>query len=364
MNKSKRGNNSEKINFGRKQTILISSIALLTGFSGTVIGSSLIAYNAFFSRYERPDYSVCAGNFYYRRVASRLYREEFYFPSDKARLKAYFYPSKHSKGIVVVAHGYHAGADDLIPVIEFLVKNDFSVFTYDLTGTYDSEGDGTVGWCQPLVDLDFALRYIFSTAPYSSQPIFLLGHSWGGYAVTSVLAIHKKVKACVGIAAINDASTIMVEKGEQYVGKFADFPKPIVDAYQKMLFGDYVRYNGVKGINSVDVPVLIAHGVDDKVITYGGQSVVAHRSEIVNPNVRYYDGLGLQGGHESILNSLNAIAYQSEVKSRFERLKKQKKDKITHEEKAAFFKTIDHELYSEVNADLMTRVIETFDDAL
>lgn len=364
MKQDKQGKNSEKRNLSRKQKILISSIALLTGFSGTVIGSSLIAYNALFSRFERPDYALCAGNYCYARISKQLYREEFYFPSNKAQLKAYYYPSEQSKGLVVIAHGYHAGADDFIPIIQYLVKNHFNVFSYDLTGTYDSEGESTVGWCQSLVDLDFALKYISHTVPYNTQPLFLLGHSWGGYAVASVLAIHKNIKACACIAPMNDGSTIMLEKGEQYVGKLANFPKPVINAYQKILFGKYVQYNGVKGINATDIPVLVAQGIADKVITYDGQSIFAHREEIYNPNVRYYEGAGLQGGHESILYSINAIAYQNEVQSQLEKTKNQKHEKFTYEKEVEFFKGINHELYSEVNQDLMMKIVNMFNNAL
>lgn len=364
MKKENRKNAPDKKKLSGKQKFLISSIAVLTGFSVTVIGSSLITYNALFNRYERPDYAVLPGNYFYERISTQLYRKEFYISSNKEKLKAYFYPALNSKGIVVISPGYHSGADDYIPIIKYFTENHFSVFAYDLTGTYSSSGNDMVGWCQSLVDIDYVLKYIFSTEPYKSQPIFLFGYSWGGYAATSVLAIHKNIKACAGVAAMNNGSTIMLEKGSQYVGKLAEIPKPIINTYQKMLFGNYTEYNGVKGINSTDIPVLLAQGVDDKVITYGKQSVFAHRGEITNPNVRYYEALGLQGGHGSILFSVNAIAYQNEVKSRLEKLSLQKGGNLTYADRVDFFKTVDSELYSEVNKDLMDLIIATFNDAL
>ena len=279
-------------------------------------------------------------------------------------MKGYYYPSAQSKGIVVVAHGYHAGADDYIPLIEYMVNNHYSVFTYDMTGTYDSEGDNLVGWCQSLVDIDYALQYISRTEPYSSQPLFLIGHSWGGYAVTSVLSIHKNIRACVGIAPMNNGSTIMMEKGEQYVGKIANMPKPIISVYQKLLFKDYVQYNGVKGINSVDIPILIAQGIEDTTITYGEQSIMAHKNEITNPNVRYYEGLGLQGGHDSVWHSVDSIVYQNEVKSQLKKLELQKKDQLTVEEQREFYKLVDHALYSQINQQLMEQIIDMFNEAL
>ena len=361
MKKEELGNTSEKRKLSRKQKILISSIAILTGFSGTVVGTTIIAYNALFPRFERPDYTLKAGNYCYERVQDSLHREELYFPSKSEKLKGYYYPAESSKGLVVVAHGYHAGADDYIPLIAYMVGCNYSVFTYDVTGTYDSEGDGQVGWCQSLIDLDYALQYVEKTEPYSGQPLFLIGHSWGGYAATSVLSLHKNVRACAGIAPMNNAPMIMVEKGQQYVGKLADTAKPILTAYQKLLFKNYVKYNGVLGINSVDIPVLIAQGVDDKVITYDGQSVMARKEEITNPNVRYYEGYGLQGDHDNIWHSVRSAVYQQEVESQLKKLQKEKGEKLTDDEKREFYKSVDHALYSEVNEELMQQIVAMFD---
>ncbi len=364
IKKDETDNNSTKKKLSRKQKILISSIAILTGFSGTVVGSSIIAYNALFPRQERPDYSITLGNFCYERVCDNLPREEFYFTSNKEKLKGYYYPSNDSKGLIVIAHGYHAGADDYLPFIEYFVKNNFNVFAYDMTATYDSQGDHLVGWCQALVDIDYALKYIAKEPRFNTQPLFLFGHSWGGYAVTSVLEIHKNVKACAGVAPMRDGSTIMMEKGEQYVGKIATLNSPIISAYQKIIFGNYVKHNGIKGINSVNIPVLIAQGIDDKVITYDKLSVIAHKDKITNPNVVYYEGYGLQGEHNTILHSNNAVAYQKEVASKLEKIKMENDGKIPYDKQVEFCKTVNHDLYSEVNRELMDKIIETFNNAL
>jgi hypothetical protein len=148
---------------------------------------------------------------------------------------------------------------------------------------------------------------------------------------------------------------------KEYVGKLADTAKPIFTAYQKLLFKNYVKYNGVMGINSVDIPVLIAQGVDDKTITYDGQSVMAHKEEITNPNVRYYVGYGEQGDHNNIWHSVRAANYQKEVESQLKKLQIEKGGKLTDDEKREFYKSVDHTLYSEVNEELMEQIVAMFD---
>ena len=135
----------------------IARIALRTGLQvGTILGAKA-AYDSFFKRYEKRNINTVFGEFDYSRVEQRLPRTTFFFPSGRWKLQGYFYPCRDAKGMVVVCHGMHAGADDYLPFIEYFVRNGYAVFTYDCQGTYASEGNSTVGMCTPLVNLDHAL---------------------------------------------------------------------------------------------------------------------------------------------------------------------------------------------------------------
>ncbi|MBQ8394283.1 MAG: alpha/beta fold hydrolase [Clostridia bacterium] len=346
---------------GAKKKIIAAVLASLTGFSGLAAASAIVAYDSVFPRVERPDYAVTPGIYCYERIKDELPRKEFFYKSGKYKLKGYYYEAAQAKGLVVVVHGFKSGSDDYLPITQALVEGGYNVFSYDCTGTYDSEGDSNIGMCQSLVDLDRTIAYIQKTEPYASQPLFLLGHSWGGYAASSVLALKSGIRSAALFAPMNNGYTIMVEKGEQYVGKLALTSKPVFSAYQRILFRSYVNYNGVKGINSVDIPVLIAQGIDDKTITYDGQSITAHKDEITNPNVRYYIGKGLQGSHYGIWHSKESMMYQNEIESELKLKQMEKGEKLSHEEKVEYYKTVDHTLYSAVNQDLMKQVIDMFD---
>lgn len=348
---------------------MLGKIALVTGLQiGTILGAKA-AYDSFFKRYEKRDINTVFGEFDYHRVDQRLQRSTFFFPSGRWKLQGYFYPCPDAKGMVVVCHGMHAGADDYIPFIEYFVRNGYAVFTYDCQGTYASEGDSTVGMCTPLVNLDHALTYIENDKQLSQYPLFLFGHSWGGYAATSVLALHKNIRGCAAVAPFNSGYTLIVEKGKEYSGPFSDkladgFPKEFLDAYQKLLFKDYTKYDAVKGINSTEVPVYIAHGSSDMVISFGHQSVISHSDEIRRDNVTYYVGTDAQAGHNTILHSPRAVAYQEKVEKDLKRLKKEYNRDLTQEEQTEFCNGVDHALYSEVNMELMQNILNMFNMAL
>lgn len=322
-------------------------------------------YDSFFKRYDKPDYSLVAGEYCFERVSHKLSREKISFFSNSVRLQGYFYEVKGSKGLIVLSHGMHAGADDYLPMVLFFVGNGYSVFSYDYKGTHESGGESTVGMCQSLVDLDGALNFIKSNERFSGKKLFLVGHSWGAYATASVLSLHS-VSACACISGFNSGYTLILEKGYQYAGELADrgVPKVFLEQYQKKLFGKYINFSAVKGINSGNTPVLIAHGVDDMVIGYNHQSIIAKRSEITNPNVTYYIGEGLNGGHDSIWHSAESVQYQKWFKQLLKNAKAEKDRDLTDDEKRNLYNKVDHELYSEINKELFSEIINLFNKQL
>lgn len=347
----------------------IAGIALRTGLKFGTILAAKATYDSIFKRYEKKAINTIFGEFDYSRVDKRLPRTNFFFPSGGLKLQGYFYPCHDAKGMVVVCHGMHAGADDYIPFIEYFVRNGYAVFSYDCQGTYASEGNSTVGMCTPLVNLDHALTYIKNDRRLSKYPLFLFGHSWGGYAATSVLSIHKNVRGCAAVAPFNSGYTLFVEKGEQYTSSFSDifrfdFPTEFLNTYQALLFKDYTKYSAVKGINSTDIPVYIAHGNRDFVISFSHQSVISHRAEIREKNVTYYIGTDAHAGHNTILHSPRAVAYQKEVEKDLKRLKKEYDRELTQEELTEFCNGVDHTLYSEINMEMMQEILNMFNKAL
>ena len=298
-----------------QEHVSLKRLILKTGLSLGAIVASKKVYDAIFQRLKRPDYSLKPGLYDYARYGYLLPRELIMFPSKRVMLEGYYYPAPNSLGLVLFVHGFKSGADDYLPIYYYLVKNGFSVFSYDGRGVYSSEGKSQVGFCQTLIDCESAVTFLQKDKRFKKMPLFLLGHSCGGYAVNSVLALKKGIKACASFAAVNNAYTIVLEKGYQYAGELAaeGFPKEFLDTYQRILFGKYTEYDSLKGLNSVKIPMLVAHGMSDETIDFTSQSLISHKKEFKNPNVRFYYGTENQGGHDSIWHSRESNDYQKEV---------------------------------------------------
>ena len=74
----------------------------------------------------------------------------------------------------------------------------------------------------------------------------------------------------------------------------------------------------------------------------------------------YYIGSGALAGHNTILHSERAVAYQKQVEKELKQLKKALDRELTPEEKADFCRQVNHALYSEVNPELMQAIVDMF----
>ncbi len=308
---------------------------------------------------KRPDYSLTAGEYCLDKMKEPIFRKEFYYNADKSILKGYFYPNENSQKLMVICHGFRSGADDFLPLIKQLKDIGFNVFSFDVTGTYDSKGKSLIGMCQWLIDLDNTLIYLKNTEEFKHFKLYLAGHSLGGYAVLSALSLHKDVCGCVALAPVNDAYNLMVETVKAKMGNVMGFCKIFFDVVQKVRFGKYVKYNAVSGINSVDIPVLIVQGDCDKVMSLGNISVFYSRGKITNSKARFIESKGEIGGHSSLWHSKNAVRYKEQIDNGYRFYKKALKNK-SYENKKSFFRGVNDSLYSQPNEQLIQLIKNTF----
>ena len=305
-----------------------------------------------FRKVKRPHYRFVAGEYCLEKA--RLIREEFFYRAGASTLKGYFYPNSKSDKLMVIVHGYRSGADDFLPLIKEFLQNGYNVFSYDSTGTYDSKGASLIGACQFLVDLDNTLNYIENNEKFNKFSLYLTGHSLGGYAVLSILSLHKNVKGCLAYAPVNNGALLMEKTARAYLGIVVSIHKPFLDIIQKCIFGKYVNFTGVKGINSIDIPIMVVQGVNDKIVGRKNISVNSYKKEIKNKKVVFISVTGENGGHSEIWHSIRAVKYKREVDEKMKKLSKKKR--------AEYYKKIDHKRYSEANVEIVKQFVNALEN--
>lgn len=303
----------------RTVAAVLALVLLVALSAGTFVVIDSI-YCDMFGRAEAPDYTVYQT--YEGDFADEYGRREVEFYSGENLLKGWLYgASNKSKGLVVISHGLGGGADSYLQEAIYFVKRGYQVFSFNNTGSHDSEGEGTMSLSQSVMDLDAALDYIEAQEDLGKLPILLFGHSWGGYAVTSVLNYDHKITAAASVAGYNTPMEMMMQWMEPNMGLVRYPVYPYLAVYQKVRFGAASNLSAVKGINNVDIPVLIIHGAEDELIYADGASIMAHRSEVTNPEAIFLLWEEGNCGHSDLFFTREATEAAAAAEEELELLK-------------------------------------------
>jgi hypothetical protein len=133
-----------------------------------------------------------------------------------------------------------------------------------------------------------------------------------------------------------------------------------------MRFGSNANLTAVEGINKSGIPVLLTHGLGDDFIVYKVSSIVCHKDEITNPNVRYItlDEAG-RNGHANFFGTAESEAYLADIMSDVKEMKKRyPKGIIPHDVKVEYIATKDRAKVNQTNDELYTQIEEFFAEAV
>jgi len=204
---------------------------------------------------------------------------------ENIKLVGYWYNKKDNQPIIVFSQGIGTRVIGYINEINYFATNGYTVFAFDNTGCGESEGENIRGLPQSVVDLDCVLTHIENLDEYKDENIFLYGHSWGGFAVCAVNNFNHRVAGVVERSGFNSTTKmihrVVIERQNKVA---ANIINPFVKIYEFMKFGKYTNATAVKGINSVDCPIMIMHSYDDEVVPYD-VGIARYKDEITNPNL-------------------------------------------------------------------------------
>ena len=200
----------------------------------------------------------------YEDVDSKVYpRTEVRFPSGKHTLFGCWFPVADSRGTVLIAHGLGSSGEAHLPETLFFINHGFSVFTYDATGMGHSDGRSVVGISQSRQDVISAVGYLRKTDPHG--PLFLYGHSMGGYGVLSALpAIDATAAVCIN--GFRKPIALMHRCARRYVGILADMAYPFLCLQNRFTFGKQGNTDALLAARQAQIPVLILNGKEDRLI--------------------------------------------------------------------------------------------------
>lgn len=343
----------------KKRVLIIAlSIFILLAVLFTVATViTAVSMDENFGRGDYPDTRLTL-DYYYEHYQADYPRTEVTFKSGENTLHGFIYGAENDKALLVFAHGIGGVHEGYMKELAWFVDRGWRVFAYDATGSGYSEGDGTRGLPQSALDLNEALTFAENDERLSGLPVYLMGHSWGGYAVTAVLNFDHDIKGVASVAGYAEPVEMIYEFASRVVGDFRPLIYPSICLYNKLRFGKYAELSAVDGINKSDVPVLIFHGTKDSTISYNGSAIMNHRSEITNPNVRYETLEGVT--HSGMFYTEEARSYNNNVfAGQIRALREKYGDDIPEEELLALYANADRDLMNTPNEELLG-MIESF----
>ena len=226
-------------------------------------------------------------------------------------MSAWLYEKDNSKGLIIVAPGHRDSNDIKLYEIMYFVDASFQVLCFDYTGCYTSEGSTFGGYTQAVYDLDAVLSWCDKNEQFRELPVYLFGHSLGGYAVTAVLNNNHRVNAVVSASGFDTAKEQWETSIRRFTGPAYYLIKPINLFFIHFKYGADKNLSAVSGINKAQIPVLIISAEDD--VYYGGKISPIYQKEkmITNPKCKFLlMDRPEHNGHYSYFLTDAAIEYQ------------------------------------------------------
>ena len=214
--------------------------------------------------------------------------------------------------------------------------------------------------------------YVNSSSDLKGLPIYLMGHSWGGFAVSEAIGRHENIVAVVALAPYAKPVDLLIEQGSQMFDLDLKAMKPFLYLSQLITYGpgNFIR-NAVDSINSADTPILLVHGSQDEMIPLETTAVLAYEGALKNPKLQKFiiteEG---QNTHMSILHSAQSNAYIEEINEDFatkvsgigEVSEEDRLERILQFRKE-LVDSADLSLVNQINEELFAYILNFYDEA-
>ena len=234
--------------------------------------------------------------------------------NKRHRLVGYKYSreGQNPKVLLVLVHGMCGSHKNYLDICNYFASNGYAVFSYDATGSGESEGSKVGGFAQGLVDLDYVLNYVKALPEYQGLPIMLWGHSWGAFCVCNVLNFHPDVKAVVAVSGFDTSAVLLKQYAEVNMGKAVALLMPYISIYERFCWDKYAGTSACDGFANSKARVMIIHSTDDPTV-FASSGYDRYYAKFANDD-RFIFKMYTDRGHSYPVNSDAGRACRTEIK--------------------------------------------------
>lgn len=190
--------------------------------------------------------------------------EPFSFYSGEHLLrgeKLYIGDTASCKKALIFFHGAGAGHTAYTLEMSYFAKKGYLVYGYDNTGCMWSEGKEVGDLAKSIEDVHAFFEFLKDDKDYHGQPLFALGHSWGGVGVLHCL--HPEIPVCKCVALAGACS--LVDIYSSINGGVPNWMRKPIAAYLKRKYGK-AAVDDIKLFEKTEKPFLYIYGDKDELI--------------------------------------------------------------------------------------------------
>ncbi|MEM7594780.1 MAG: lysophospholipase [Cyanobacteria bacterium P01_A01_bin.83] len=253
-----------------------------------------------------------------------------------------WHPQAAAKAVLIIVHGHGAHSDIFTNVVEYLVEQNYTIYSFDLRGHGRSPGKrGYINnWAEYRLDLDAFVKLTQTQEP--ELPLFLAGQSMGGTIVLDYVL--RTSPQLTGLVLISPALGLSVAPWKLLIGQLLssvwagftlsagiDFATASRDpeviaansqdplrhgqgtarlARELLKTMDWVKLNG----NKLQVPLLMLHGEADRVTLFESSQIFFEGLTLADKEMPKYPD-----SYHELHNDLNYREVLADLKDWLER---------------------------------------------
>ena len=286
-----------------------------------------------------------------------LCMDEFSFVGDKGQKLVggfYYRGERRYDRVIVFDHGMGCGHAAYTTEVNLLTEKGFTVFTYDHTGTLNSEGEHIGGFSQSLSDLDHAMNALKAIPELKDTRFSVIGHSWGGFSTMNIATLHPEITHVVALAGFISPKAIQ----KQFLrGLLSPYRKDVFKLEEEIL-PNYCNFDARESLKKTDAKALIIHSKDDAVVSFKSHFEALRREFSESDRVEFLV-LDNKGHHPHYTQDANA--YEEEFSTEY-KLRKKSNLLSTQEEKDTFRNSFDWAKMTEQDMDVWNKILDFLND--
>lgn len=174
-----------------------------------------------------------------------------------------------NKKFIIFCHGMGAGHIAYTTEIAAFCNRGYTVLGFDYVGCNMSDGKNIRGMYAGAIAVKQAISFVKKSEKFKDMPLYLVGHSWGGYSALCA-SYEIKVDKAVAISAPCTPAKTVCGGAKRFIGGFlAGILTPFCYVINVFKFGFKGNRSAAKCAKNNGTPTLLIHGGKDLIVANG-----------------------------------------------------------------------------------------------